>query len=141
MDTGTTRNPTIQAAHPANPAGHARPQATPGTTTRLKVVDTSVDIVRDIERAVRTVRGRHADLVDQLQRAAESVVLNLAEGAGRGGRDRLYHYRVAYASAGEAHTALQLLAVYGHLDAGKVASLQDRLDQVRAIAWRLVHNG
>ena len=141
MDTGTTRNPTIQAAHPANPAGHARPQATPGTTTRLKVVDTSVDIVRDIERAVRMVRGRHADLVDQLQRAAESVVLNLAEGAGRAGRDKSYHYRVVYASAGEAAAALHLLAAYGLLGAGRVSPLQDRIDQVRAITWRLARSG
>ena len=101
----------------------------------------AVVVVCDIERAVRHVRGRHADLVDQLQRAAESVVLNLAEGAGRGGRDKPYHYGVAYASAGEAATALRLLAVYGLLDARLAGSLLERLDQVRAITWRLVHRG
>jgi len=104
-------------------------------------VDTAVDVVRDIEQAVRNVRGRHADLVDQLQRAAESVVLNLAEGAGRSGKDKNYHYRVAYASAGEAATALQLLAAYRLLDASLASSLQERLDQVRAISWRLIHRG
>ena len=126
MDTGTTRTPT-------NPAPSA------GPATGLKVVDTAVDVVRDIERAVRTIRGRHADLVDQLQRAAESVVLNLAEGAGRGGKDKHYHYSVAYASAGEAATALRLLAAYGLLDARLATSLQERLDQLRAITWRLIH--
>jgi len=121
MDTGTTRTPT-----------------TPGPTG-LKVVETAIELVRDIDGAVHHIRGRHGNLVDQLQRAAESVVLNLAEGAGRAGKDKPYHYNVAYASAGEAGTALRLLAAYRVLDPRGASDLLQRLDQVRAIAWRLIH--
>ena len=109
--------------------------------TGLRVVDTAVDVVRDVAGAVHGVRGRHADLVDQLLRASESVALNLAEGAGRTGRDKPYHYGVAYASAGEAVTAIRLLAACRALDPGAASDLQRRLDQVRAISWRLIHRG
>ena len=54
--------------------------------------------------------GRHdRDLADQARRAAASVVLNIAEGAGRRGRDRLQHYRIAAGSAGETAVAQALL--------------------------------
>jgi four helix bundle protein len=105
------------------------------------VVDLAVDVARDVAAAVRGVRGRHGDLVDQVLRASESVALNLAEGAGRTGRDKPYHYGVAYASAGEALTALRILAAYRAIDPGLAMDLQARLDQVRAIAWRLMHRG
>ena len=46
---------------------------------------------------------------DQVIRSASSVPANLAEGHGRSGRDRTHHYRIAYASAKEVDTHLQLL--------------------------------
>jgi four helix bundle protein len=126
MDARTTGNSTMQAV-PTGPA------------TGLRVVDSAVDVVRDIADSIRGVRGRHGDLVNQLMRASESVALNLAEGAGRAGRDKAYHYGVAYASAGEAVTALRLLAAYRVLDPLSASNLQGRLDQIRAMTWRLIH--
>ncbi len=40
-------------------------------------------------------------IADQVIRSASSVPANLAEGAGRSGRDRMHHFRVAYGSAKE----------------------------------------
>jgi len=87
-------------------------------------------------RAVQTVRG-HRDLVDQLTRAIESVALNLAEGSGRSGRDRSYHYTVAYGSAGESATAIRLLAAYGVISTACAEELLDGIDGIRAIWGRL----
>ncbi len=102
----------------------------------LRVVDTAIDLARETRLAVLGIRG-HRDLVDQLTRAIESVALNLAEGAGRAGRDKAFHYNVAYGSAGEAGAAIRLLAAYGALADGRAAKLLGQIDQVRAVCWRL----
>jgi len=104
--------------------------------TGLRVVDTAVDLARETRLAVLGIRG-HRDLVNQLTRAIESVALNLAEGAGRAGRDKAFHYSVAYGSAGEAGTAMRLLAAYGALSVERAVSLLGQIDQVRAVCWRL----
>ncbi len=58
---------------------------------------------------LKHVRGA-ADLRDQLLRASESIVLNIAEGAGRYGiDDKRRFYRMANGSAMECAGALELL--------------------------------
>ena len=89
-------------------------------------------IVRQVPPAARA-------LTDQTVRAVTSVPLNLAEGAGRRGRDRLHHWRIAYGSAREARTALELLVASGSVDAEAAATADALLDRVAAMAWRLVH--
>ena len=78
-------------------------------------------------------------LTDQTVRAVTSVPLNLAEGAGRRGRDRVHHWRIAYGSALEARTALELLVATGGVDAEAAAGADALLDRVAAMTWRLVH--
>lgn len=65
----------------------------------------------EVARACALLRipaGR-AHLRDQLRRAADSVVLNIAEGRARGGDAGRNHYRIAAGSAAEACAALDLL--------------------------------
>ncbi|HNZ04625.1 MAG TPA: four helix bundle protein [Myxococcota bacterium] len=107
-----------------------------GRTHGLHVVGMAEDLAVRTIRTVQTVRG-HRDLVDQLTRAIESVALNLAEGSGRAGRDRIYHYTVAYGSAGESATAVRLLAAYGVIPNEQADELLGRIDNVRAVCWRL----
>ena len=52
-------------------------------------------------------------LKDQARRAADSVVLNLAEGCYREGKDRAFHFRVAMGSAAECAAVFDLLDVAG----------------------------
>ncbi len=82
---------------------------------------------------------RTSFLADQLSRAACSVPLNLAEGHGRFGKDRLQHWRIAYGSAKEAGTALELLVSGGYIEAESAAGVMSQLDSVRAMTWRLLH--
>jgi four helix bundle protein len=101
------------------------------------------DVARDaailvLELVRRTPPALRA-LTDQTVRAVTSVALNLAEGAGRRGNDRLHHWRIAYGSALEARTALELLVATGSVDAEAAAAADDLLDRVAAMAWRLVH--
>jgi len=51
----------------------------------------------------------HCDLVEQLQRAADSVVLNIAEGAGEfSSKEKARFYRIARRSAVECVAAVDL---------------------------------
>jgi four helix bundle protein len=91
---------------------------------RLDVYRVAVDFARWLhEESTQMSRG-HASLRDQIQRAAESVVLNIAEGA----QQRTVpmakkHYRVALGSAAECAAALDLMELYGatRIDDGRVA--------------------
>ena len=72
-------------------------------------------------------------------RCASSVPANLSEGHGRSGRDRIHHWRIAFASAKEVDSHLSLLARTGAVDADRAAEVLDLFDQVRAMTWRLLH--
>ena len=101
------------------------------------------DLARDaavlILRLVRGAPPAVRTLTDQTVRAVTSVPLNLAEGAGRRGRDRAHHWRIAYGSALEARTALDLLVATGSVEAEAAVAADVLLDRVAAMAWRLVH--
>ena len=78
-------------------------------------------------------------IADQVIRSASSVPANLAEGAGRSGRDRIHHWRIAYGSAKEVDTHLQLLVAARAVNRSQAERATKLFDDVRAMTWRLVH--
>jgi len=81
---------------------------------RLDVYRLALEFRRSLAPLAK-VRGI-APLRDQLFRAADSVVLNIAEGAGRNSRsDKQRHYEIAKGSATESAAALELLHRAGNL--------------------------
>ena len=76
-------------------------------------------------------------LADQLRRAASSVVLNIAEGNRRAGRDRLQFFRIAAGSAAEVRAALEVARAWGMVEATPEADTE--LDRVLAMLWKLAH--
>ena len=78
-------------------------------------------------------------IADQVIRSASSVPANLSEGHGRSGRDRLHHWRIAYASAKEVDSHLRLLAAANALDESRAHEALEAFDQVRAMTWRLIN--
>jgi four helix bundle protein len=90
-------------------------------------------------RSVSRVPTAFRSLADQVIRSASSVPANLAEGLGRSGKDRSYHWRVAYGSAREVDTHLAILVGAGVVDARSVESSRELFDEVRAMTWRLLH--
>jgi len=85
------------------------------------------------------VPGPLKSVADQLIRASSSIALNLAEGNGRIGRDRVHHWRIAYGSALETSTALQILVSAGCIPVKRSVEAEALLDRVRAMTWRLIH--
>ncbi len=97
--------------------------------------EAAIVVLRRVRRTPPPLRA----LTDQTVRAVTSVPLNLAEGAGRRVRDRLHHWRIAYGSALEARTALELLVASGCVDVEAAATAEALLDRVAAMTWRLLH--
>jgi four helix bundle protein len=92
----------------------------------------AISVVLDVPSPLRS-------LADQVVRSASSVPANLAEGAGRTGKDRSYHWKVAYGSAKEVDTHLRLLIGAEAVDSTCSEQALDLFDEVRAMTWRLLH--
>ena len=96
---------------------------------RLDAYQAAVTVARWV-RTVKWPAGETA-LKDQAKRAADSVVLNIAEGSAAQGRNRPKHFGYAKASAAEAAAVLDLV----ELDGG--AEMQATLRRVVAMTHKL----
>ncbi|MCP4899166.1 MAG: four helix bundle protein [bacterium] len=90
-------------------------------------------------KLIRSVPAPLKSIADQVIRSASSVPANLSEGLGRAGRDRIHHWRIAYASAREVDSHLRLLLNASAIDQHTTQSTLDLFDSVRAMTWRLIH--
>ena len=88
---------------------------------------------------VMSVKAPLRPIADQVIRAAASVPANIAEGEGRSGRDRFHHWRIAYGSAKELEVHLRLLLQAAAVDGPRAQEALARLDEVRAMLWRMIH--
>ncbi len=77
-------------------------------------------------------------LRDQLIRASSSVALNIAEGSGRFGRDRVQHYRIAYGSAKESLSILNIISGLAVCDQAVVSELITTCDRICGLIWGLI---
>jgi four helix bundle protein len=84
---------------------------------KLDVYQRSIEFLAFARRLLlRTPKG-HADLVDQLRRAAQSIPQNVAEGAGKSTRpDKAKHYTIARGSAMECAAHLDVMRVEELID-------------------------
>jgi len=74
----------------------------------------ALDLAKDINVLCGRVRNRDFyHLKDQIRRASSSIVLNIAEGAGKWTKkDKMNYYRIARASAFESMGALDLFKAF-----------------------------
>jgi four helix bundle protein len=93
----------------------------------LIAYDVALDLVRALRPVVAKLRTYSADVADQVERAATSVVLNLAEGSRRHGRDPRRFFDMAHGSAGEIRGALEVAEAWGWLiDCAQAKAVLDR---------------
>ncbi len=112
-----------------------------GMSQRFETQEVTLEMAAQLRPALEALARRDRSLEDQVRRAAASVVLNLAEGAGRRGKDRVQHYRIAAGSAGETAVALRLAKAWGYVDADEVKVAEALLARVQAMLWKLTRGG
>lgn len=97
--------------------------------------DVSLQLIRELRGAHKQLAAFDAEEADQLHRAAGSITRNLAEGAGRSGKDQQRFYRTADGSAREVRATLDVAAAWGvDLDAPRAT-----LDRLLGLLWGLTH--
>ena len=90
--------------------------------------DVALELIRKLAAIIPAIAKHDRDLVDQLQRAASSISLNLAESRGRAGGDRRRHIQIAAGSAYEVEGALDVAAAWGWtIDTREVKPVLNRL--------------
>src|ERR1043166_982023 len=83
------------------------------TRTMLIAYDVALDLVRALRPVVAQLRSYSAEAADQVERAASSIVLNLAEGGRRHGRDPRRFWDIVHGSAAEIRGAPALRDAWG----------------------------
>ncbi len=88
-------------------------------------------MVKEVNRLARMIPREHLDLIWQLRRAARSVVLNIAEGAGEYAlKEKARFYRIARRSALETIAALDMAIDEEFLAQGDLPNVLELLDAV-----------
>src|ERR1043166_6668159 len=77
-------------------------------TQMLIAYEVALDLVRALRPVVAQLRSYSSEAADQVERAASSIVLNLAEGGRRHGRDPRRFWDMVHGSAAEIRGALDL---------------------------------
>ena len=101
------------------------------------VYDGARTVVRELVPLVHVIRAHDKSLADQLKRAAQSVVLNIAEARGSDAGNARARFSTACGSAKEVRAALNVASDWGYIETRMAAQLDERLDEVCAITWCL----
>ena len=92
-----------------------------------------------VAQAVPVRNWRDRNLIEQLLRAASSVCLNIAEGAGEYSRDeKIRFYRIARRSAWECSAAVDLLSLSAADDHPAVIAASPRLNEIAALLTTMI---
>jgi four helix bundle protein len=105
---------------------------------KLDVYRCSIDFVAITVEIAKAIHRGHAELRDQLRRAALSVPLNIAEGAGRASdADAARHFAIARGSAMECAAVLDVIRALGDLEEGRYRRAVELLARVVAMLTKL----
>ena len=104
---------------------------------KTNVYDRARKVVRELVPLVHTIRAHDKSLADQLKRAAQSVVLNIAEARGNDAGNARARFSTACGSAKEVRAALNVATDWGYIETHMATRLDRKLDEVCAITWCL----
>jgi four helix bundle protein len=106
---------------------------------RLDAYRVALELFEGVERVAATLPQGHAELKDQLRRAAGATVRNIAEGANRvHARDKAARFMVARGEVGECEAALEMVQVLALVPGARLIALRQLADRVAAMLWGLI---
>jgi four helix bundle protein len=109
---------------------------------RLDVYQRALEVLDLCDEIVEQMPPGRAHLKDQLDRAATSIVLNIAEGAGEFSHDeKCRFYRMARRSATEVAAILHVIGRRRHAPAETISAARELLDRVIAMLVRMTKPG
>jgi four helix bundle protein len=98
-------------------------------------------LTKEISELLTGLKNAHPRLVDQLQRAALSIPLNIAEGAGRYSRaDKKNFYIIARGSVFECVAIIDILFDMGLIDDIKKAGFYGKLEELSKMISGLINS-
>jgi four helix bundle protein len=82
----------------------------------FRVYQLMITLLRMLRALIARIEKHDRDLGNQLRRAAASVALNLGEGSGSQGGNRLLRFRTALGSAREVEACLDVAEALGYVE-------------------------
>jgi len=104
---------------------------------RLIIQQRALQAAGGLRQILPVVRKRDRALFDQVHRAMNSVVLNIAEADGNDPGTAKARFASACGSAKEVRAGLQLAVAYGYVSDTRVEGVDIALDEVCAMSWKL----
>jgi four helix bundle protein len=117
--------------------GETQPKTKESLREKKNVYDRARKVVRELVPVLHIVRAHDKSLADQLKRAAQSVVLNIAEARGNDAGNARARFSTACGSAKEVRAALSVASDWGYIETRMATHLDEKLDEVCAITWCL----
>ncbi len=99
----------------------------------------TIELVKELRPIVQRIAREDRSLADQIRRSASSIALNTSESAYAKGANRKALLHVAAGSANETRAALRVAAAWGYVGEDDVKHVDDRIDHVLAVLWKLTH--
>ena len=106
---------------------------------RFHAYGVALEIDARMGALVGGLRQRNRHLADQGDRASQSMVLNVAEGNRRKGRDRVHMFRTAQTSADEVGGVLDMAVGRRLVREADLVELRELLNRERAMLYRLIN--
>jgi four helix bundle protein len=104
---------------------------------KTNVYDRARKVVQELVPLLHTIREHDKSLAEQLKRAAQSVVLSIAEARGNDAGTARTRFSTACGSAKEVRAALNVASDWGYIEPQRATHLDEKLDEVCAITWCL----
>jgi len=103
----------------------------------LIIQQRALEAAGGLRQVLPVVRKRDKSLFDQIHRAMNSVVLNIAEADGNDAGTARARFASACGSAKEVRAGLQLAVAYRYIPSSQVTKVDIALDEICAMSWRL----
>ena len=105
---------------------------------RLDAYRASTEFLGLTAKLVARIPKSYSNLIDQLQRAALSVPLNIAEGSGKFSRDAVRFYAIARGSALECAAILDALQTMAVFDEAALTQPRELLERIVSMLTGLI---